>query len=433
MYLDEILAAQKRGEARGIASICSAHPYVLHQTLKAFERPLIEATCNQVNQFGGYTGMTPQDFVGYIRQLAQRCGVPFEKIILGGDHLGPSVWQNEPAVVAMQKAERLVHDYVEAGFVKIHLDCSMRLGDDPPSALDIEVAAQRAARLALIAEKTSQGNLRYVIGTEVPLPGGTTEGGEVVSITRSTDVQQTIETTREAFYRVGLQSAWERVLAIVVQPGVEFGDGFVSPYRPEAARELALFIENQPLIYEAHSTDYQTPQALTRMVQDHFAILKVGPALTFAFREAVFALAMMENELLPSNESSNIIQVLDDVMVERPEHWLRYYKGDAREIAIKRKYSLSDRIRYYWNVPKVKHAFDQMLMNLDRVQLPAGLLRQYFPDVYAVARDHGNLTPENILLAKIQFILDDYVQACHPSPGSSSPEDKSVPSQVFRR
>ena len=88
-----------------------------------------------------------------------------------------------------------------------------------------------------------------------------------------------------------------------MQPGVEFGDDFVLPYQPDAARELSKFIETQPIIYEAHSTDYQTRQALKNLVRDHFAILKVGPALTFAFREAVFALAMMENELVPTERT----------------------------------------------------------------------------------------------------------------------------------
>ncbi len=87
-------------------------------------------------------------------------------------------------------------------------------------------------------------------------------------------------------------------MALVVQPGVEFGDEFVHEYQPEPARELVHLIESYPnLVYEAHSTDYQTRQGLRDLVQDHFAILKVGPALTFAFREAIFALVNMENEL----------------------------------------------------------------------------------------------------------------------------------------
>ena len=230
MYLDELVAMQKRGEARGIVSVCSAHPYVLKQTLKAFERPLIEATCNQVNQFGGYTGMTPADFARNVRRIAEENELPFENIILGGDHLGPSVWQDESAEVAMGKAEELIRDYVEAGFVKIHLDCSMRLGDDPEGAVEVEVSANRTARLAQVAEKTGHKNLRYVIGTEVPIPGGAREHEEGVSVTKVEDARQTIEATREAFYRAGLQSAWDRVIAVVVQPGVEFGDDFVFPY-----------------------------------------------------------------------------------------------------------------------------------------------------------------------------------------------------------
>jgi D-tagatose-1,6-bisphosphate aldolase subunit GatZ/KbaZ len=427
MYLDEVLAAQKRGEARGIFSVCSAHPYVLKQTLKVSETfrvsALIEATCNQVNQFGGYTGMMPADFARYMRRIAEENNFPFENIILGGDHLGPSVWQAEPAEVAMAKAEALVRDYVEAGFAKIHLDCSMRLGDDPEGALAVDVSAERAARLAKVAEQaltpdpTSSGrggHLRYVIGTEVPIPGGATEYEEGVSVTKVEDARQTIEVTREAFYRVGLQPAWERVIAVVVQPGVEFGDDFVLPYQPDTARELSQFIEYQPMIYEAHSTDYQASQALRELVKDHFAILKVGPALTFAFREAVFALALMENELFPLHERSNIISVLDDVMVEKPEHWVKYYHGDDAEQAFKRKYSLSDRIRYYWTHPKVQQVFDKMLETLHQKPLPVTLLKQYVPDVYRLAANTSEFTSENILLAKIQNVLDEYAQACNP-------------------
>ena len=83
-----------------------------------------------------------------------------------------------------------------------------------------------------------------------------------MSVTRIEDARQTIEVTREAFYREGLQSAWERVIAVVVQPGVEFGDDFVLEYQPQKAKELSRFIESEAIIYEAHSTDYQTRAAL---------------------------------------------------------------------------------------------------------------------------------------------------------------------------
>lgn len=418
MYLDEVVAAQKRGEARGITSVCSAHPFVIQQTLRVFKTlrvsPLIEATCNQVNQFGGYTGMTPRDFVAYVRGIAEENDYPFENIILGGDHLGPNVWQNEPAESAMQKAEEMVRQYVEAGFTKIHLDCSMRLADDPEGALAVEVIAQRAARLAKTAEQMlpspfmrgawDDGRLRYIIGTEVPIPGGAVAHEEGVSVTKVEDVKQTIEVTRETFLREGLAEAWKRVVGVVVQPGVEFGDDFILPYQPEAARELSRYIESQSMVYEAHSTDYQTREALNNLVRDHFAILKVGPALTFAFREAVFALAMIEDELIKKDARSNIIRVLDDAMVRHPEHWKKYYHGDEREQAFKRKYSLSDRTRYYWVQPKVQRAFDQLMKNLGNGVLPYSLLSQFVGKT--------GLTATQAIELKVGSILDDYLVAC---------------------
>ena len=417
MYLDEIIGAQKRGEARGITSVCSAHPFVLKETLKVSKTfrvfALIEATCNQVNQFGGYTGMTPAIFVEYVRGIVEENGVPFENVILGGDHLGPNVWQAEPANVAMEKSKVLIRDYVEAGFTKIHLDCSMRLADDPEGPLDVEVSANRAAQLAKVAEESlsprergrGEGRLRYVIGTEVPIPGGATGHEETLHVTKVADAQQTIEATREAFLRQGLAEAWERVIGLVVQPGVEFGDDSVHPYRPEAARDLSKFIESQPFVYEAHSTDYQTPDALKNLVRDHFAILKVGPALTFAFREAVFALANIEDELVTKDQRSNIVQVLDDVMLKHPEHWKKYYHGDEEEQAFKRKYSLSDRIRYYWTQPIVENAIGRLIANLGDEVLPAPLLEKFAGTT--------DLTAPQVIENRINQVLENYLQACN--------------------
>ncbi len=408
MYLDDIVSAQKHGESRGIPSICSAHPFVIRQALRSLQHPLIEATCNQVNQYGGYTGMRPRDFVVFVRTLAEESRVPFESNLLGGDHLGPYVWQGEGASDAMAKARDMIAAYAEAGFTKLHLDCSMRLADDPPGALDQEVAARRAAELAAVAEQSGSDSLRYVIGTEVPKPGGTTASEPGMHVTEVGDVDETIEVHCKAFREAGLDAAWGRVLAVVVQPGVEFGDDFVAPYLPDAADALSCFIEGQPLIYEAHSTDYQTAEALREMVRDHFAILKVGPALTFAYREAVFALAMIENEWLPGEERSNLIQVLDNAMIMQPEYWSPYYQGTEQEREFKRKFSLSDRARYYWAQPEVQSALSVLMRNFADRTLPYSLSSQFVGET--------GLTVEEIIRLKIQRVLDNYIAACEGRP-----------------
>jgi D-tagatose-1,6-bisphosphate aldolase subunit GatZ/KbaZ len=425
--LDEIIAAQKRGEARGIASICSAHPWVLKAAMnqalrvsKTFKVLLVESTCNQVNQFGGYTGLTPAAFIDYVHDLAARNAFPVDRLILGGDHLGPGPWQKEPAESAMLKAADMLRAYVQAGYTKLHLDASMRLGDDDPARpLDEQLIARRTAWLAQVAEDTlpkvsepSEG-LRYVIGSEVPIPGGATAPEQAVHVTSVADARRTLELTHAAFLSQGLDSAWERVIALVVQPGVEFGDDFVLEYQPIVARPLRRFAETIPLVYETHSTDYQANLALRKLVRDHFAILKVGPALTFAFREAVFALVMMENELLPPAQCSRLVETLDLAMQRDPSYWKGHYHGTPQEIAFARKYSLSDRIRYYWPDPQVQAALGRLLQNLGEKPLPLALISQFMPQQWEKIRSGQiSLTPEALILDKLASVLEAYTLAC---------------------
>ncbi len=117
------------------------------------------------------------------------------------------------------------------------------------------------------------------------------------------------------------------------------------------------------LVFEAHSTDYQTPQA-RHLVKDHFAILKVGPALTFALREALFSLAAIEEELLPAKACSGLRQVLENVMLDRPEYWQNHYHGDGHARRLARGYSYSDRVRYYWPDRQIDEAFARLVRNL---------------------------------------------------------------------
>lgn len=420
MWLDELVQAHREGRPLGLASVCSAHPWVLRAVMhhaRSREYPLlIESTCNQVNQYGGYTGMKPPDFVAYVHRLAQELGLPQDRLLLGGDHLGPHVWRHLPAARAMEEAAVLVREYVRAGYRKIHLDCSMPLGDDGPT-VPPEVVAQRTAFLAQVAEDTYEEAgrpgpaPRYVIGTEVPPPGGAYEG-DLVEPTRPEDAHQTLSLMQQAFHQTGLASAWSRVVALVVQPGVEFGDDFVHLYRREQAQGLKEVLRTWSVIYEAHSTDYQTRETLTALVQDGFAILKVGPALTFAFREAVEALAEMERYLVPPEERSYLMDIVEEVMLENPRHWQAHYQGSLREQAWKRRFSFSDRIRYYWNHPRVQAALKRLISNLQKVSLPLSMMPFFFPDAFEdILTGRGEGTPERLILHRIQRVWDIYIQA----------------------
>lgn len=420
------MAAHKKGQPVGIVSICSANRFAVEAAMLQAKADggsvLIEATSNQVDQFGGYTGMNPAQFAAFVQEIARKMDFPFEKVVLGGDHLGPNVWQNETADSALAKAREQIRAYVAAGFGKIHLDTSMRCAGDP-IPLPPAIAAERAADLCRAAESAFGENSAlknpplYVIGTEVPLPGGAQEELGNLEPTESEDAQRTIALTRKAFLERGLEAAWERVIALVVQPGVEFGDAAVVEYRREKAAALSRLIEQyDTLVYEAHSTDYQAGEALRQMVEDHFAILKVGPGLTFALREAVFALAEIEKEWLPGKKGvslSNIRETIDAVMRENPRYWQKHYnKGSEAEIAFARRFSYSDRVRYYWPNPRIGQALDQLVWNLKTYPAPPALLSQYLPLQYRAVREQRLINdPLHLIRHKIMEVTAVYSAA----------------------
>jgi D-tagatose-1,6-bisphosphate aldolase subunit GatZ/KbaZ len=428
LSLKEIIRAHKTGKKVGITSICSANRFVLEACMLQAKQDgsllLVESTCNQVNQYGGYMGLTPEAFVGYVRDIAADCDLDPIQIMLGGDHLGPNPWQREPARSAMRKATELIRSYVTAGFRKIHLDTSMRCSDDwgePFTAMADEIVAERAADLCLIAETACQTKQKvdkpcYVIGTEVPVPGGAHEPLSGLTVTGISGLRKTISTTRQAFLERGLDEAWDRVIAVVVQPGVEFDDQQVVDYRRDKARALSLAIEKYPdFVYEAHSTDYQNGTALRQLVEDHFAILKVGPGLTFAAREALFALADMEREWLTpkQHQLSGLKGTLDKAMLQQTEHWEEHYRGDDARVAFARKYSYSDRARYYWTHPAVVASVNRLLQNLTANPVPQTLLSQYLPNQYRAVRD-GLIAdaPAELVRHRIREVLALYSRAC---------------------
>ncbi|MEU6325044.1 D-tagatose-bisphosphate aldolase, class II, non-catalytic subunit [Streptomyces sp. NPDC047009] len=418
--LDEVVRRQKAGEPHGITSVCSAHPLVIEasvrQALASGGTLLVEATSNQVDQYGGYTGMRPEDFRELVHGIATEHGLPLDRVVLGGDHLGPNRWRSLPPQEAMAEADALVAAYVRAGFTKIHLDCSFSCVGDPVPLTD-DVVAERTARLVRVAEETaggSAGALRYVIGTEVPVPGGAHETLEDMAATSPPAARLTLERNRDAFAAYHVAEAWPRVMALVVQPGVEFDHLQVFDYRRERTTELREVLAGEPnMVFEAHSTDYQTVDGLAALVEDHWAVLKVGPGLTFALREALFALAAVEDELVVPGARSGITDVVDRRMRDESSWWSGYYGGDAAEQRLARRYSYSDRMRYYWPDPEIAAAQDHLFANLSALDIPLPLLSAHLPDQYRRVRTGAlTATPRDLVVDRIQDVLRDYDRAC---------------------
>ena len=427
--LQDIIRRNRSSHAVGVYAVCSAHADVIAaaaRQAKANDSVLhVESTSSQVNQFGGYTAQNPEDFASFVRAAAAEAGLPHSRILLGGDHLGPFPWRREPAAVAMEKANGLVRGCVLAGYQKIHLDASMACGDDPKAGPDERTVANRAAELCETAEKAfrelvpDSAPLLYVVGTEVPTPGGESQPQQSISVTTAEHVRSTLEVFQRAFEKRGLTAAWERVIGLVVQPGVEFGEGNVFDYDRQKTTALTNALPASPLlVYEAHSTDYQLPSSLKTMVEDHFAILKVGPELTFAFREAIFALSAMEQEIFLGKNArmSSVRDALESAMLRNPSYWRDYYQGDEDQLRLSRFYSYSDRCRYYWHDADVKAQIDLLIGNLSQSPPPVTLISQYLPVEYEAIRG-GRLqaSPLDMVRHHIQVVLHKYAVACGES------------------
>jgi D-tagatose-1,6-bisphosphate aldolase subunit GatZ/KbaZ len=418
----DLIHRHKSGAATGIYSVCSANPLVLEAALRLSRDTgglaLIEATSNQVNQDGGYTGMRPAAFRDRLLGLANSVGLPRERVMLGGDHLGPNAWQAMKAGDALGKAQTMIGEYVAEGFRKIHLDCSMSCADDA-RVLGDELIAERTATLCEVSEsawrKTGGEAPVYIIGSEVPVPGGAHETLKELCVTTPAAALATIGAHRAAFERRGLEEAWQRVVGLVVQPGVEFDHHQVIDYQRPKAAALSRSIEPVPgMVFEAHSTDYQCAAALEAMVQDHFAILKVGPAATFALREALWALSDIAMELDLTPQGSLKDTVLEEMRRE-PKYWKSYYLDQGGQ-HFDLQFSLSDRIRYYWTVPAVARACADLLQKLAAVRIPLTLISQYMPLQHAAIRE-GRLRnePHDLVLEGVQQVFRPYARACNPT------------------
>lgn len=413
----------KEHSLRGIISICSSNEIVLEAVLKRIKRTdlpiIIETTANQVNQFGGYSGLTPLHFKERVMKIAQKVNFPFERIIFGGDHLGPFVWGDKEPEIAIEYAKEMIKEYIESGFIKIHIDTSIPLKKE--NTIDYEIIAKRTALLCKIAEdsfeKVSLSNSNairpvYVIGTDVPPPGG--ESSPSQRVTTKEELEKSLECFKKAFKEEGIEQVFDYVIAVVANFGIEFGRDEILDFDPEKVKPLKEILVKYNIVFEGHSTDYQIKESLKRMVECGIFVLKIGPALTFALREALIALSHIEEEIYKDKVSklSRFKEILLDTMLNDRSHWIKYFDANDKLIRVKLLYSYLDRWRYYFENKNVKDAIYSLIRNLEEIEVPYWLISQYFPYQYQKIR-RGEIKGEimEIILDKIGMVIDDYIYA----------------------
>ena len=120
-------------------------------------------------------------------------------------------------------------------------------------------------------------------------------------------------------------------------------------------------------------------------------------------------MSRIEKVLVPESDRVDFPELLEKLMLEDTSKWVKYYHGSEREIEIKRRYSLSDRCRYYFAMPEIREAIEKLIKNIDAQEIPTGLLYQYMPLQYKKVRD-GKLKKDAraLLMSFVTDVADDY-------------------------
>lgn len=416
-------------EDGAIPSFCVANPFVItavlnHYLHKDVKHVLFEATSNQVNHLGGYTGMSPLEYKNMVLGLAKTMNFPLNKILFGGDHLGPLPFKNLKEEDAMREAERTVESYVLAGYEKIHIDTSMLLGDE--KVLSKTTVTKRGSRLILVAERAFNEYKKifpsaihpvYVIGSEVPPAGGKARDDKTLEITSYNEVLEILDSYKEEFKKKNLSHIWDYVLGVVIQPGVEFGNSEVDHFISDNVDERIKEFRTEGICFEAHSTDYQSKAELCELVSNNFVILKVGPALTKSLTEALLKLDCLSSQLgVMSISNKSFTSTLREAMLHQPKNWDKYYESDDDKVLL---YSLLDRSRYYLSSPEVELSIRTLLSSFgSRISeaVPAGLLRYYFPTQFQ-RLVWEEVSARDIVNDYISCQIEDYDVACKHTKG----------------
>jgi len=421
-YLIEIMEANCRGERKGIYTVESHNSTVVEacfrQALVDGSPVLLEISANMLSLPGQSGKTSPGDFIKRVKHIAVEAEFPQDRLFFGVNDLGPSLWQDESA---LKKACEFISDLVSLGFNKLGIHAGELLKGDPIGetlAQEIiiarEMALYQAAESAAV-ELPDEEKPLYVINAHPVQEAGRVKDQRRVASRE--DVEDAVDRFAKIAAAAGLPEMKKRLLAVQVSLGFGYDCEKVFPFDSSLIKEMGgCGHGGHPVVLEAQQTDFQPQTVLNQLVDNHFAFLSVGLELTYTMREALFSLAMMENETMigkPGVHLSNYIVELDRAMQSVPSHWQDYYKGNGFEQLVARKYSFYDRSRFFLEDKEVRKTKKRLYDNLTAYPVPPTVMRQFMPHQYesVVAGELEN-KPKALVMDAVRNVLRRYSRAC---------------------
>ena len=349
---------------KSLPSFCTSNFLVLKILIKFCKKNklplLIETTSNQVNQFGGYTNLTPKKFTKKISLYLKKEKFNQKLFFYGGDHLGPLPWKQFGQLKSLERSKKLIKSYIDSGAQKIHIDTSIKLRND--KTFSKKEILKRTQDLFNNLNLDKINNIFFVFGTEVPFAGGGTNKNQSAA---KFPTKSTINESDFVKKLLLKRFNYNKYFALVIDTNMEFFNQNIIKPNIKNLTEIVKYSTKKKFYFEAHSTDYQNLNTLKKLVKNNFKFLKVGPELTHCLLKSLFLMEQFENEYIKEKKRSLFKRKLIKEILSNKTHWKKYYNEKDSTVVEKILKGKLDRARYYLNTTKVNESIRLLEKNIN--------------------------------------------------------------------
>lgn len=318
--IDELSEGQdRRATLLGICPVSRSTIKASIECAKLLNFPLMfVATLNQVDIDGGYTGLTPKDFVDLVRRECEKLEFRGPTII-ALDHGGP--WLKDRHVIerlgleeALEWVRKSIEACIKAGYDLLHIDTTVDIWLEKGESLSIDVVVERTVDLIEYAETIRRENglprLSYEVGTE-EIHGG---------ITSPQLFMEFILKLKAGLREKGLEDVWP--CFIVGNVGTYLAP--TNRFDLDKARILVEIAKAHNLYVKGHYTDYvSNPEDYPKAGMGG---ANIGPELAHAEYIALERLAELEEILYNRGHIvnlSNMMRKLNNEVI-RSGRWKKW-------------------------------------------------------------------------------------------------------------
>jgi tagatose-1,6-bisphosphate aldolase non-catalytic subunit AgaZ/GatZ len=366
------------GVKRTIFAACPNSLSVIRAALKAARRcnaPVkFAATLNQVDLDGGYTGLTPSEFVKTINLHAQNLDV-VSPVIIAVDHGGPWLKDihrtgNWPFSKTMSAVKQSFEAAIKAGYDLLHVDPTVDVTLPRGQNISIETVAERTLELIEHSEKFRRDNnyprISYEVGTE-EVHGGLAD----LAVFR-----KFLELLKRGLEQKGLHDVWP--CFVVGKVGTDL---HTTTFDPSVARQLTEIAGQYGSLIKGHYSDNVTnPEAYP---ESGMGAANIGPEFTEMEYDALINLEQVQQTLFEEGKIARRAPMKEKLWeaVVQSGRWRKWLNSDEdpdnfyANSGERQLWLVKTGCRYIWEEPEVVSTRTRLYQNLSLQGMdPTGLV-----------------------------------------------------------